>query len=163
MQVLDVSFNSLMGHLPDTLSCLQDIEVLNLAHNKLSGELSDGVLFEKPCKSNCCLQFLFWVQPECSRLFFRNVGFDFSLNCIPDRDMQRPPPECSGIPGGSLSCLRIPTPRPLVCGSMAVSKSNIDPTSSSPPDDGCIARLYLNYFERSTCPNSTSIMQVRIA
>ena len=136
MQVLDVSFNSLMGHLPDTLSCLQDIEVLNLAHNKLSGELSDVVCSLRSLANlTVAYNFFSGFSHECSRLFFRNVGFDFSLNCIPDRDMQRPPPECSGIPGGSLSCLRIPTPRPLVCGSMAVSKSKniIDPTSSSPP------------------------------
>ncbi|KAL4276559.1 hypothetical protein AHAS_Ahas20G0219300 [Arachis hypogaea] len=92
-----------MGHVPDTLSCLQDIQVLNLAHNKLSGEFS------------------------------MNVGFDVSLNCIPGRDMQRPQPECSVIPGGSLSCLRIPTPKPLVCGSLAVSTSkHTNYTSSSP-------------------------------
>ncbi|KAL4328865.1 hypothetical protein AHAS_Ahas13G0242800 [Arachis hypogaea] len=30
IQVLDVSYNTLMGHVPDTLSCLQDIQVLNL-------------------------------------------------------------------------------------------------------------------------------------
>lgn len=134
MQVLDVSFNSLMGHLPDTISCLQDIEVLNLAHNKLSGELSD-VICSLRSLANLTVAYNFFsgFSQQCSRLFFRNVGFDFSLNCIPGRDMQRPQPECSVIPGGSLSCLRIPTPRPLVCGSMAVSKSkHIDSNSPSP-------------------------------
>ncbi|CAJ1951554.1 unnamed protein product [Sphenostylis stenocarpa] len=134
MQVLDVSFNSLMGHLPDTLSCLQDIEVLNLAHNKLSGELSDIVCsLRNLANLTVAYNFFSGFSQQCSRLFFRNVGFDFSLNCIPGRDMQRPQPECSVIPGGSLSCLRIPTPRPLVCGSMVVSKSkHIDPISPSP-------------------------------
>nr|KYP61393.1 Uncharacterized protein At4g06744 family [Cajanus cajan] len=134
MQVLDVSFNSLTGHLPDTLSCLQDIEVLNVAHNKLSGELSDVVCSLRSLANlTVAYNFFSGFSQQCSRLFFRNVGFDFSLNCIPGRDMQRPQPECSVVPGGSLSCLRIPTPRPLVCGSMAVSKSkHIDPNSSSP-------------------------------
>ncbi|ESR64583.1 LRRNT 2 domain-containing protein [Citrus sinensis] len=82
MQVFDVSFNSLMGHLPDTIS---------------------------------------WFSQECARLLIRNVGFDFSANCIPGRDMQRPQPDCSQIPGGGLSCLRIPALQPLVCGSLVAS------------------------------------------
>jgi len=122
MEVLDVSFNSLMGHLPDTLSCLQNIEVLNLAHNQLSGELSD-IICSLRSLANLTVAYNFFsgFSQQCSKLFFRNVGFDFSLNCIPGRNMQRPQPECSMIPGGSLSCLRIPTPKPLVCGSLSVS------------------------------------------
>ncbi|WJX26013.1 hypothetical protein P8452_14996 [Trifolium repens] len=133
MEVLDVSFNSLMGHLPDTLSCLQNIEVLNLAHNQLSGELSD-IICSLRSLANLTVAYNFFsgFSQQCSKLNFRNVGFDFSLNCIPGRDMQRPQPECSMIPGGSLSCLRIPTPKPLVCGSMFVSNSkNTDSTSQS--------------------------------
>jgi len=124
MEVLDVSFNLLMGHLPDTLSCLQNIEVLNLAHNQLSGELSD-IICSLRSLANLTVAYNFFsgFSQQCSKLFFRNVGFDFSLNCIPGRNMQRPQPECSMIPGGSLSCLRIPTPKPLVCGSMSVSTS----------------------------------------
>ncbi|KAJ1387885.1 Leucine-rich repeat [Sesbania bispinosa] len=101
MQVLDVSFNALMGHLPDTLSCLQDIEVLNLAHNQLSGELSD-IICSLRSLANLTVSYNFFsgFSQQCSRLFFRNVGFDFSLNCIPGRNMQRPQPECSMIPGG---------------------------------------------------------------
>ncbi|XP_057761484.1 leucine-rich repeat extensin-like protein 4 [Arachis stenosperma] len=134
IQVLDVSYNTLMGHVPDTLSCLQDIQVLNLAHNKLSGELSD-VICSLRSLANLTVAYNFFsgFSQQCSRLFFRNVGFDVSLNCIPGRDMQRPQPECSVIPGGSLSCLRIPTPKPLVCGSLAVSASkHTNSTSSSP-------------------------------
>ncbi|GAU34887.1 hypothetical protein TSUD_144180 [Trifolium subterraneum] len=133
MEVLDVSFNSLMGHLPDTLSCLQNIEVLNLAHNQLSGELSD-IICSLRSLANLTVAYNFFsgFSQQCSKLNFRNVGFDFSLNCIPGRIMQRPEPECSMIPGGSLSCLRIPTPKPLVCGSMYVSASkNTDSTSQS--------------------------------
>ncbi|KAL5079841.1 hypothetical protein RYX36_008262 [Vicia faba] len=133
MEVLDVSFNSLMGHLPDTLSCLQNIEVLNLAHNQLSGELSDIVCSLRSLANlTVAYNFFSGFSQQCSKLPFRNVGFDFSLNCIPGRDMQRPHPECSMIPGGSLSCFRIPTPKPFMCGSMSVSNSeNTDPTSES--------------------------------
>jgi hypothetical protein len=60
MQVLDVRFNSLMGHFPGTISFLKEIEVLNLVHNKLSGgSARPGLFFEKPCKFDCFLQFLF--------------------------------------------------------------------------------------------------------
>ncbi|KAL2614832.1 hypothetical protein AAZX31_08G032000 [Glycine max] len=122
MQVFDVSFNSLMGHLPDTMSCLQDIEVLNLAHNKLSGELSDVVCSLRSLLNlTVAYNFFSGLSQECSRLF--SVGFDFSDNCIPGRDMQRPQPDCSIIPGGSLNCLRIPTPKPLVCAALAATLS----------------------------------------
>ncbi|KAJ7973759.1 Leucine-rich repeat family protein / extensin family protein [Quillaja saponaria] len=132
MQVLDVSFNSLMGHLPDTISCLQDIEVLNLSHNKLSGVLPDLVCsLRNLVNLTVAYNFFSGFSQECFKLFFRNVGFDFSLNCIPGRDMQRPQPECSIIPGGGLNCLRIPV-KPLVCGSLAVASKNTDSSSPSP-------------------------------
>lgn len=134
VQVLDFSFNSLMGHLPDTLSCLEEIQVLNVAHNKLSGEVSDVVCsLRNLVNLTVAFNFFNGFSQECSRLFFRDVGFDFSDNCIPGRDMQRPQPECSVIPGGSLSCLRIPIPKPLVCASLSNSKHTTlhPPTSSS--------------------------------
>lgn len=130
LQVLDVSFNSLMGHLPDTLSCLSGIEVLNLAHNKLSGDLPDLVCSLRSL-INLTLTYNFFsgLSQDCDKLPYRNVGFDFSLNCIPGKQMQRPQPECSLIPGGSLSCLRIPAAKPLVCGSI-ISEEEI---VSTPP------------------------------
>ncbi|XVE54164.1 hypothetical protein DITRI_Ditri03aG0058600 [Diplodiscus trichospermus] len=132
MQVFDVSRNSLMGHLPDTFSCLSDIEVLNLAHNKLSGELPDLVCSLRSLMNfTVAYNFFSGFSQECSKLVFRNVGFDFSLNCIPGRDMQRPQPECSVIPGGGLSCLRIPSAQPLVCGALG-GGSEVNLTSSSP-------------------------------
>uniref|UniRef100_A0A6N2MLR9 Cell wall hydroxyproline-rich glycoprotein n=1 Tax=Salix viminalis TaxID=40686 RepID=A0A6N2MLR9_SALVM len=104
MQVLDVSYNSLMGHLPDTISCLNQIEVLNLAHNKLSGQVPELVCSLKSLANlTVAYNFFSGLSQDCAKLFFRNVGFDFSLNCIPGRDMQRPQPECSVIPGGGLS------------------------------------------------------------
>ncbi|XP_008242465.1 PREDICTED: LOW QUALITY PROTEIN: leucine-rich repeat extensin-like protein 4 [Prunus mume] len=119
IQVFDVSFNSLMGHLPDTISCLQDIEVLNLGHNKLSGVLPEMVCSLKSLVNlTVAYNFFSGFSQECAKLFYRNVGFDFSLNCIPGRNMQRPQPECSLIPGGGLNCLRIPGSKPLVCGSL---------------------------------------------
>ena len=132
MQVLDVSSNSLMGHLPDTISCLEDIEVLNLAHNKLSGVLPDLVCSLRSLLNlTVSYNFFSGFSQECSKLFFRNVGFDFSANCIPGRNLQRPQPECSVIPGGGLNCLRIPAAQPLVCGSLGVASDTN--TTSSPP------------------------------
>jgi hypothetical protein len=131
MQVLDVSFNSLMGHLPDTISCLNQIEVLNLAHNKLSGQVPELVCSLRSLVNlTVASNFFSGFSQDCAKLFFRNVGFDFSLNCIPGRDMQRPQPECSVIPGGGLSCLRIPSAQPLICGSLPKTlEANISPSS----------------------------------
>ncbi|KAF8034160.1 hypothetical protein BT93_C0437 [Corymbia citriodora subsp. variegata] len=120
MKVFDVSYNSLMGHLPDTLSCLSQVEVLNLGHNRLSGELPNLVCSLKSLMNlTVAYNFLSGLSQECTKLFFRSVGFDFSVNCIPNKDMQRPQPECSSTPGGGLSCLRIPSAQPLVCGGTA--------------------------------------------
>ncbi|PRQ46737.1 putative leucine-rich repeat-containing, plant-type, leucine-rich repeat domain, L [Rosa chinensis] len=131
IQVFDVSFNSLAGHLPDTISCLQEIEVLNLAHNKLSGVLPDLVCSLKSLVNlTVAYNFFSGFSQECAKLYYRNVGFDFSLNCIPGKNMQRPQPQCSLIPGGGLNCLRIPGAKPLVCGSVLPSSS---PSSSSSP------------------------------
>lgn len=135
IQVLDVSFNSLQGHLPDTISCLQDIEVLNLQHNELSGVLPDLVCSLRSLMNlTVAYNFFSGFSQQCNKLFNRNVGFDFYFNCIPGRNMQRPQPECSIIPGGGLSCLRVPAVQPLACGSRIVSaEAESDPTSSSSP------------------------------
>ncbi|KAK8547219.1 hypothetical protein V6N13_097936 [Hibiscus sabdariffa] len=132
MQVFDVSHNSLMGHLPDTISCLSDIEVLNLAHNQLSGELPDLVCsLRSLINLTVAYNFFSGFSQDCSKLFIGNAGFDFSLNCIPGRDMQRPQPECSVIPGSGLSCLRIPVGQPLVCGALLGNlEANLTSTSS---------------------------------
>ncbi|KAG6662133.1 hypothetical protein CIPAW_03G221700 [Carya illinoinensis] len=134
MQVLDVSSNSLMGHLPDTMSCMENMEVLNLAHNELSGVVPDPVCSLKSLVNlTVAYNFFSGFSQQCNKLFFRNVGFDFSANCVPGKNMQRPQPECSLIPGGGLNCLRIP----LVCGSIGVmaaaeTRPNSSSSSSSP-------------------------------
>ncbi|KAD5317408.1 hypothetical protein E3N88_17354 [Mikania micrantha] len=128
LQVFDVSFNSLMGHLPDSVSCLEDIEVLNLAHNQLSGELPDLVCELKSLMNlSVAYNFFSGFSQECAKLYGRNVDFDFALNCIPGRQMQRPEPECDMIPGGSLSCLRIPSMKSLSCGSLLKSLNSSNP------------------------------------
>ncbi|XP_031115530.1 leucine-rich repeat extensin-like protein 4 [Ipomoea triloba] len=132
LEVLDVSSNSLMGHLPDSISCLSGIEVLNLANNKLSGELPDIVCsLKRLLNLTITYNFFSGLSQDCDRLPTRNVGFDFSLNCIPGRQMQRSQPECSAIPGSSLSCLRIPSPKPTVCGALIGGEG--EKTSASPP------------------------------
>ncbi|MCL7037528.1 hypothetical protein MKW94_004007 [Papaver nudicaule] len=117
MEVLDLSFNSFTGHLPNSMSCLEEIEVLNFAHNKFSGVLPDLVCSLKSL-INLTVSFNFFsgFDQECNKLFYGNVGFDFSGNCIPGRDYQRPQPQCEINPGG-INCMRIPLSRPLMCGS----------------------------------------------
>ncbi|XP_020687643.1 leucine-rich repeat extensin-like protein 2 [Dendrobium catenatum] len=117
MQVLDLSFNSLTGHLPDSISCLDGIEVLNIAHNKLSGDLPEVVCdLRNLLNLTVSYNFFSGVSDDCTRLLFRNVGFDLAGNCIPGRDLQRPAPECDGTSAGGLSCLRVPGMRPAGCG-----------------------------------------------
>ncbi|KAK6151886.1 hypothetical protein DH2020_014521 [Rehmannia glutinosa] len=116
LQVWDVSSNSLMGHLPDSLSCLSDIEVLNFAHNKLSGVLPDLVCsLKRLVNLTVAANFFSGLSQDCDNLF---PGFDFSMNCIPGKEMQRPQPDCSAVPGSGLSCFRIPSAKPLVCGTL---------------------------------------------
>ncbi|KAL1210657.1 Leucine-rich repeat extensin-like protein 6 [Cardamine amara subsp. amara] len=130
VEVFDVSYNSLMGHVPDTISCLSAIEVLNLAHNKFSGEVPDLVCSLRSL-INLTISFNFFsgISSECSRISF---GFDFSGNCIPGRNSQRPQPDCSGYSGGSLSCLRIPT-QPLACAAISVGLKESDNHYTSSP------------------------------
>ncbi|CAK9328271.1 unnamed protein product [Citrullus colocynthis] len=134
MEVFDVSFNSLMGHLPDTLSCLNQIQIMNFGHNRLSGVLPDLMCSLKSLV-NLTVSFNFFsgLSQECSsRHFLGNLGFDFSGNCIPGKEMQRPRPECSVIPGQSLNCFRIPPiVKPLVCGTLA-ERTDSDVTSPLP-------------------------------
>lgn len=128
LQVFDASFNSLMGHLPDSVSCLEDIEVLNVAHNKLSGELPDLVCELKSLMNlSVAYNFFSGFSQECAKLYGRNVGFDFALNCIPGREMQRPEPECDVVPGGSLSCLRIPSLKSISCGALLTTLNSSSP------------------------------------
>ncbi|GJR06071.1 leucine-rich repeat extensin-like protein 4 [Tanacetum coccineum] len=128
LQVFDASFNSLMGHMPDSVSCLEDIEVLNVAHNKLSGELPELVCELKSLMNlSVAYNFFSGFSQECAKLYGRNVGFDFALNCIPGREMQRPEPECDMVPGGSLSCLRIPSLKSLSCGTLLKSLESLNP------------------------------------
>ncbi|KAE7997616.1 hypothetical protein FH972_002232 [Carpinus fangiana] len=77
------------GHLPDTISCLEEIEVLNLGHNKLSGILPDVVCSLRSLANLTVFYNLFsGFSQDCSNLFVRSVGFDFSGNCIPRRNIQ---------------------------------------------------------------------------
>ncbi|KZV36776.1 leucine-rich repeat extensin-like protein 4 [Dorcoceras hygrometricum] len=129
--VLDVSSNTLTGHLPDSLSCLSEIEVLNFGNNKFSGTLPDLVCSLRTLLNlTLSVNFFSGFSQDCDRLLFRNVGFDFSLNCIPGKEFQRPWPDCSAVPGGGLSCLRIPSPKPLVCGTLVEALMN---SASSTP------------------------------
>lgn len=128
VQVFDASFNSLMGHLPDTLSCLEEIEVLNVAHNKLSGELPDLVCeLRSLLKLSVAYNFISGFSQQCAKLYDKNVGLDIALNCIPGLQMQRPEPDCDSVPGGGLSCLRIPSVRPLACGTLLQSLNSSAP------------------------------------
>lgn len=132
LQVLDVSVNALTGHLPDSLSCLNQIEVMNFAHNKLSGQLPDVVCeLRRLVNLTVSANFFSGLSQDCYGNGF--VGFiDFSLNCIPGKEMQRPEDDCTMIPGsGTLSCLRIP--KPFVCGAMLEKEKPLGLGTTTPP------------------------------
>jgi len=101
-------------------------------HNNLSGVISDVICSLRSLLNlTVAYNFFSGFSQECSRLF--NVGFDFSDNCIPYRNMQKPQSECFVIPSGNLNCLRIPTPKPLVCGTLAASTSKYTKIPSASP------------------------------
>ncbi|KAJ0977434.1 hypothetical protein J5N97_012908 [Dioscorea zingiberensis] len=120
IEVLDLSFNSITGHLPNSLSCLTGMEVLNLGHNQLSGVLPDLCDLKSLANLTVAFNFLSGLSEDCGRGMLRAVGFDLSGNCIPGRDMQRPPLDCLGVPGGDLSCLRIPSTGSVDCPGVTV-------------------------------------------
>ncbi|GMI97769.1 hypothetical protein HRI_003446300 [Hibiscus trionum] len=138
--VINLANNKLSGNIPVSFglasSKLKEILLLN---NQLTGCIPDGSQgCSRRCKFSTSLMnltvaynFFSGFSQECSKLFFRNAGFDFSLNCIPGRDMQRPEPECSMIPRGGLSCLRIPSAQPLVCGAL-LGNLEVNVSSTSP-------------------------------
>lgn len=134
VEVLDLSSNMLAGKLPGSISCLTGMEVFNIAHNQLFGELSD-VICDLKSLANLSVAYNFFsgFSDDCVKLVFRNVGFDFSGNCIPGRDMQRPPPECLQVPGGGLSCLRNPVSRLVACAMAGLQGKRAYPVPSSLP------------------------------
>ncbi|CAN0901432.1 Leucine-rich repeat extensin-like protein 6 [Linum grandiflorum] len=120
--------------LPDTVACLNAIEVLNLEHNALSGTLPELVCSLRSLVNlTVAYNFFSGLSQECAKLFVRNVGFDFESNCIPGRDMQRQQPDCSMVPGGGLSCLRFPAAQPLVRGSIVGRLGDADGQPFSSP------------------------------
>ncbi|KAK4764298.1 hypothetical protein SAY87_013736 [Trapa incisa] len=134
VEVFDVSRNSLTGHLPDTISCLDRIEVLNVGHNRLTGILPEMVCSLRTLL-NLTLAYNFFsgFSQGCSRLLYGGVGFNFSANCIPEWQLQRPPLECSaGGAGAGLSCFRVPVVEPIVCGAMGFLGRAISGLSSTP-------------------------------
>lgn len=129
MEVFDVSNNSLVGKLPDTFSCLKQIEVLNLGNNQLSGVLPYQICHLKNLMNlTVSNNFFSGFNHDCSSLGSRNVGFDFSSNCIIGSLLQKPQPECSNIPGADGICVGSPL-TPMLRGDFEVSVGNLVPSS----------------------------------
>ncbi|XP_058070436.1 leucine-rich repeat extensin-like protein 4 [Magnolia sinica] len=114
LEVFDVSHNALSGQLPASISCLSRIEVLNLGHNRLCGVIPD-LFCSLKFLTNLTVSFNFFyeITQGCKKLPSKNLGFDFSTNCISGIG-ERPQHECTNILD-SVDCLRLPTPRSLPC------------------------------------------------
>ncbi|KAL0558451.1 hypothetical protein IC582_003023 [Cucumis melo] len=129
--------NHFEGEIPQNLGN-SPASIMNFGHNRLSGVVPDFICSLKSLV-NLTVSFNFFsgLKEDCSSSSSRNnvvgnLGFDFSGNCIPGKDLQRPRPECNVIPGGSLNCFRIPSiVKPLVCGTLG-GRTESD-LSSSPP------------------------------
>ncbi|CAD6344122.1 unnamed protein product [Miscanthus lutarioriparius] len=113
--------NNLTGCVPEALGFLpsiQGIEVLNLAHNQLTGELPD-LLCDLRRIINLSVSFNFFsgISQRCDRQLGSRGVFDFVGNCVPGRDITAAAARVRRVPGeAGLSCLRIPWGAPAGCG-----------------------------------------------
>ncbi|KAF8693779.1 hypothetical protein HU200_039202 [Digitaria exilis] len=99
--VIDAGMNQLTGPIPSSFSCLSSVEQLNLASNRLYGQVPDAL-----CKlagpagrlANLTLSGNYFtsVGPACAALIKDGV-MDVKNNCIPGLANQRRPAECAAF------------------------------------------------------------------
>ncbi|KAF2556405.1 hypothetical protein F2Q68_00016740, partial [Brassica cretica] len=101
LTVFDVSFNNLVGSLPDTMGDMKSLEQLNIAHNKFSGYIPEGIC-RLPNLENFTYSYNFFSgeSPVCLRL----QEFDDRRNCLPLKPMQRSPAECRSFSSYPINC-----------------------------------------------------------
>ncbi|GJN21588.1 hypothetical protein PR202_gb09075 [Eleusine coracana subsp. coracana] len=106
--VIDAGMNQLTGPIPSSFSCLSSVEQLNLAGNRLYGDVPDAV-----CKlagtagrlANLTLSGNYFtsVGPACAVLIKDGV-LDVKNNCIPGLANQRRPAECAAFQSQPKTC-----------------------------------------------------------
>jgi hypothetical protein len=106
--VIDAGMNQLTGPIPSSFSCLSSVEQLNLAGNRLYGQVPDAL-----CKlagpagrlANLTLSGNYFtsVGPACATLIKDGV-LDVKNNCIPGLDNQRRAAECAAFQSQPKTC-----------------------------------------------------------
>jgi len=108
--VIDAGMNQLTGPIPASFSCLRSVEQLNLAGNRLYGEVPDAL-----CKlaagppagrlANLTLSGNYFtsVGPACAELIKDGV-LDVKNNCIPGFANQKRPAECLAFQNQPKTC-----------------------------------------------------------
>ncbi|GAA0183300.1 hypothetical protein LIER_30734 [Lithospermum erythrorhizon] len=111
--VFDVSFNNLVGMLPEGIKGMKKLEQLNVAHNKLSREIPEKIC-SLPRLENFTYSYnYFRSEPKtCLKLEDK----DDTNNCIPYRPQQRSLQECKAFYSKPVDCSAFgcsPPPPPL--------------------------------------------------
>ncbi|EES05426.1 uncharacterized protein At4g06744 [Sorghum bicolor] len=106
--VIDAGMNQLTGPIPSSFSCLSSVEQLNLAGNRLYGQVPDAL-----CKlagpagrlANLTLSGNYFtsVGPACATLIKDGV-LDVKNNCIPGLANQRRAAECAAFQSQPKTC-----------------------------------------------------------
>ncbi|GKE38417.1 leucine-rich repeat extensin-like protein 4, partial [Tanacetum coccineum] len=99
--VFDVSFNELMGPIPESVSGMVSVEQLNVAHNYLSGRIPESIC-RLPRLENFTFSDNFFTgePPACLRV----PEFDDRRNCLANRPAQRKPGQCKMFSSKKIHC-----------------------------------------------------------
>uniref|UniRef100_A0ACD5ZC65 Uncharacterized protein n=1 Tax=Avena sativa TaxID=4498 RepID=A0ACD5ZC65_AVESA len=144
--VIDAGMNKLTGPIPASFSCLSSVEQLNLAGNRLYGQVPEalcnlagpaGRLANLTLSSN----YFTSVGPACSALIKDGV-LGVKRNCIPGFANQRAPAECASFLSQPKTCPAASAP--VACPAAADAKKNV----AAP--EGRVARDYSSYVIYAT-------------
>ncbi|CAD6265890.1 unnamed protein product [Miscanthus lutarioriparius] len=100
--VIDAGMNQLTCPIPSSFSCVSSVEQLNLAGNRLYGEVPDALfMFAAGPAGRLANLSLFGnyftsIGPVCAAMIKDGV-LDVNKNCIPGLDNQRRPVECAAF------------------------------------------------------------------
>uniref|UniRef100_A0A804NTD7 Leucine-rich repeat (LRR) family protein n=1 Tax=Zea mays TaxID=4577 RepID=A0A804NTD7_MAIZE len=127
--VIDAGMNQLTGPIPSSFSCLISVEQLNLAGNRLYGQVPDAL-----CKlagpagrlANLTLSGNYFTSagPACAALIKDGV-LDVKNNCIPGLTNQRRPAECAAFQSQPKTCPAASTQ--VTCPAAAASRNAAAP------------------------------------
>ncbi|XP_044955536.1 uncharacterized protein At4g06744-like [Hordeum vulgare subsp. vulgare] len=143
--VIDAGMNQITGPIPSSFSCLGSVEQLNLAGNRLYGQVPDAL-----CKlswpagrlANLTLSGNYFtsVGPACAALV-KNGVLDVKHNCIPGFANQRGPAECASF---------LSQPKTCPSASARVACPAADAQSNAAAPGARVAKDYSSYVVYAT-------------